>query len=191
MCVRQTKDDLIKLCDVTINVTRMLLLPLPFSIAQEIQFELESYGYDIIWNHSLSYCRNDIKYLTKSMTNYRQKLLGNRGKRLRKYKVLQDDIEYSMDDATEQQTKSLDRAYISSLPLSKHHKKHIYWVVVMIVRGSLRPVQDAAEHVGVSRMAINRSLQEWRKHYANEVDREVCQVRSLRHLQKLLRWGTG
>ena len=187
--ITQTKEDVIELVKEVRNIRRNLLSPLPFTIQQAIEFELESYGYDLIVNYALTNCINDIKYLTKCLTNHRQKLLGRYGKQLQRYRSLNDDIAYDVDSDQPSNDNLFDRLYMSSLSLPKHHKEHIYWVVVMIARGSHRPIQDAAEQLGVSRMTVSRALRQWKDNYAKEIKREVRQVRSIKHLQKLLYWG--
>ena len=177
------------MCEKVRNVKNNVIGSLPYRIRQELEFEVESYGYDVVINYALKNTHSDIKYLTTCMTKARGKFLGYMGKRLQRYKVIEEDPLYDPKESSPEYSNMLDRLYLASIRMDKIDKERIYWIVVMVVRGSHSPMQDAADEIGSNRMSMNRTLRKWKENYAKEINHEVRQVRSLKHLQKLLYWG--
>jgi len=189
MPLEQTSKDIKILVNEVQRIRRDLVTSLPYPIQQQIEHELEDFGYDLIIHHGLR--RHEVGYLTTCMNNAKKRFIGNLGKRLQRYKHIAEEFYYDPGSDSDDGNTTLDKLYMSTAGLSQHDKEFAYVMVVMIVRGSTAPIKDTAAEIGVSRMTVNKFLRRWKAAYAKEVNRQVPEVRSLNHLQKLLRWRAG
>ena len=166
---------------------KLFVSSVPQHLKVEVEDCLEDYGYEVIINYGLR--EKDTGYLMKCLQNRAKFFVIRARKKAAKIFNIEDIGITNPEDHV--YTNMLDRMLMSFWKLKDCHKKLGYWVVVMVNKGSVRPVSDVAELFNISPMTVSKALHNWRLSYAREINHEVRQVRSLRHLQKLLYAGCG
>lgn len=181
----QTAEDIIFLTDKVREIVLNIVRKLPHELQLQVDQDLESFGYDFVIQHALT--KDEVPYLVKCMQNELRTIIKRRTAAVHRYAKLHEDPEFdpgiALDDPCGDSV--LDRMLAAFHHLNPEYKRRCLVFLEVVIKGSTKPIGDAAGYMGMERHAMTHALQSWKEFYAQTVRREVRQVRSIKHLWKL------